>query len=152
MASLFEHIAKEHGVPVGVVSGALGRNRAGIDLAINVPFTLFYCLAATAVARWLWRNYPPVEDRWIPGATIALFLSLAMAVGSTMIGEVWSVFAESFRVGNGHMSHRVQRLWWGRHRAEVFAGAMIAFWLAAAEVARRMRSKIGVAGQNSAAG
>jgi hypothetical protein len=73
---------------------------------------------------------------------MALFLSLAMAAGSTMVGEVWSWLAEGYRVGNGHMSYRVQRLWCVRHRAELFAGAMIAFWLASAEVARRVRSKM----------
>ena len=56
MASLFEQVANEHGVPVGLVSGALGRNRTGIDLAINLPFLLLYCLAALAVAHWLWRS------------------------------------------------------------------------------------------------
>src|SRR5437868_14887154 len=31
MASLFEQVAKEHGVPVGLVAGALAHNRAHID-------------------------------------------------------------------------------------------------------------------------
>jgi len=141
MASLFEQIAKDHGVGVGVVSGALGRNRAGTDFAINAPFLLLYCFAAVAVARWPWRKYPAAEHGWIPGATMALFLSLAMAVGSMMAGEMWSWLAEGFRVGNDHMSYRAQRLWWVRHRVEIFAGAVIAFWLAVGETARRVRSK-----------
>ena len=140
MASLFEQVANEHRVPVGLVSDGLGRNRAGIDLAINLPFLLLYCLGALAVACWLWRKYPPAEHGWVPGVTMALFLSLAMAVGGTMLGEVWSWIAEGYRVGNSHMTYRVERLWWVRHRTWLFAGAVTAFWAATAVAARRLRS------------
>ena len=34
---------------------------------------------------------------------MVLFLSLVFAVGSTMLGEVWSGIAESFRIGYGHI-------------------------------------------------
>ncbi|HXN46825.1 MAG TPA: hypothetical protein VN893_09325 [Bryobacteraceae bacterium] len=140
MGSLFEEIAREHGVPVGRVSGALGQNRADIDVAENMPFALLCCFAAIVLARLLWRRYPPAEHGWIPGAIMALFVSLAFAVGSTMLGELWSPCAESWRIGNGHMSYRADRLWWGGHRPELFAGAVVAFWLAAAATALRMRS------------
>lgn len=140
MGSLFEQIAKEHGVPVGRVSGALGRNRTNIDVAENLPFVLLYWFAAIVLARLIWRRYPPAEHGWIPGAIMALFLSLAFAVGSTMLGELWALCAESWRIGNGHMSYRAQRLWWVEHRPEIFAGAVTVFWLTAAAAARRMRS------------
>src|SRR5580658_3012701 len=75
MERLFEEIGKEHGVPVGQVSGSLGHNRAYIDLAEVLPFTLLYSLAAIACARMIWRRYPP-EDGYAPGITMALFVSL----------------------------------------------------------------------------
>src|SRR4029079_10571354 len=86
MGSLFEQIAREHGVPVGLVSAALGRNRAQVDVAVNLPFVLLYCFAATAVASLIWRKYPPTEYGGISGVTMALFLSLAIAAGGTMLG------------------------------------------------------------------
>jgi hypothetical protein len=141
MQTLFEQIASDHRVPVGLVSDALGRNRAHIDAAENLPFILLYCFGAAAVARMIWRRYPPVEHGWIPGAIMALFLSLALATGGTMLGEVWSWIAESHRIGNSHMSDRVQRLWWVRHQTGLFAGAVAVFWLTAAHAARLMRSK-----------
>jgi hypothetical protein len=122
------------------VAGALGRNRAEIDFGISLPFLLFYCVAAAAAARWLWRKYPPLEYGWIPGAVVALFLSLAMAAACTMLGEIWSWTVEGYRLGNGHMSYRAQRLWWGRHRAGLFAAAIAVFWLAAAARGRRVFS------------
>jgi hypothetical protein len=140
MGSLFEQIAKQHSVPIGLVSDALGRNRAGIDFAVNLPFWLLYCLAAIAAARLIWRKYPPAEHGWMPGVTMALFLSLVIAALGTMLGEMWSWFAEAKRIGNDHMSYRVPRLWCVQHRTELFAGAVAAFWLAAVAAARRVRS------------
>jgi len=141
MQTLFEQIAGEHRVPVELVSDALGRNRAHIDAAENLPFILLYCFGAAAVARMIWRRYPPVEHGWIPGAIMALFLSLAFAAGGTMLGEVWSWIAESHRIGNSHMSDRVQRLWWVRHQTGLFTGAVAVFWLAAAHAACFIRSR-----------
>jgi uncharacterized BrkB/YihY/UPF0761 family membrane protein len=140
MAALFEQIAKEHGVPPAKVSGSLGRNRAPIDLAVNFPFALLYGFVAAAAARMMWRRYPPAEHGWIPGFTMALFLSLVFAAGCTMFGELWSWAAETYRIGNDHMSYRAQRLPWARHRAGLFAGAWIVFWVAATACARKLRT------------
>lgn len=139
MGSLFEQIAKEHGVTGELVSGALGRNRAYLDTAVNLPFALLYCLTSMAVARLIWRKYPIADNGWIPGALMALFLSVAVAAGSTMLGEMWSWLVESYRIGNDHMSYRVQRLWWVRHRTGLFAGAVPIFWLAVAAAVLRLR-------------
>jgi len=136
MALLFEQVAKEHSVTVGAVSASLGRNRVFTDLSVNLPFMTIYCLSCVAVARRLWRKYPPAEDGWVPGVVMVFFLSLVMAIGGMLAGEVWAWIAETYRVGNGHMSYRVERLWWGRHRALVFASSAAALWVAASVIAR----------------
>jgi hypothetical protein len=142
MGTLFEQIAKEHGVSVEHVYSSLGQNRGYIDLAENLPFLLLYCFVAVVATRMIWRRYPPPEDGWITGATMILLLSLAFAVAGTMLGDVWSGIAENFRVGNGHGSYRGQRLPWSRHGTALLASMLILFWLAAIEVTRRMRSNI----------
>jgi hypothetical protein len=139
MGKLFEEIAKEHGAPAEQVSSSLGRNRAYLDLAEILPFVLLYGLGAVTVARMNWRRYSPDEHGWTPGITMALLLSLVFAAGSTMLGEVWIWFAEGYRVGNSHMSYRGNRLFWARHRIELFVAALMIFWLAAADAARRLR-------------
>lgn len=139
MAKLFEEIATEHGVPVEQVSSSLGRNRAYIDVAEILPFALLYGLAAVTIAGMNWRRYSPDEHGWTPGSTMALFVSLALAAVSTMLGEAWIWFAECFRVGNEHMSYRGNRLFWARHRFELFVAALMIFWLAAINAARRVR-------------
>jgi hypothetical protein len=138
METLFEEIGKEHGVPVEQVSSLLGRNRMYIDTAEVLPFAVLYGLAAMMVARMIWGRYPP-EDGWAPGITMALFVSLALAAGGTMLGEQWNWFVEGHRIGNNHMSYRADRLFWAKHRFELFAAAWMIFWLAAINAARRMR-------------
>jgi len=140
MGRLFGEIANQHNVPIERVYGSLGQNRAYIDLAINLPFGLIYGLVAVAVARAIWRRYPPTESGWLPGATMILFLSLALPVGFIMLGDIWARIAETYRVGNGHMSYRADRLLWVRHQSALFLTAFITFW-AAAEVTRRMLGK-----------
>jgi hypothetical protein len=139
MERLFEEIGKEHGVPVGQVSDSLGRNRAYIDLAELLPFALFYGLAAIVGARIIWRRYPPAEDGWVPGIVMALFVSLAFASTSVLLGEVWNWFVEGHRIGNSHMSYRADRLFWHNHRLELFVAALLVSWLAVTLAARRVR-------------
>jgi len=140
MERLFEEIGKEHGVAVGQVSDSLGRNRAYIDLAELLPFALFYGLAAIVGARIIWRRYPPAEDGWAPGIAMALFVSLASAATSALLGEVWNWIVEGHRIGNSHMSYRAaDRLFWHNHRFELFVAALLIFWLAAILAARRVR-------------
>ena len=139
MGRLFDEIGKEHGVPVEQVSGSLGQNRAYIDLAEILPFALLYGLAAMVAARRILLRYAPDEGGWAPAITMALFASLALAAGSTMLGELWNWFVEGHRIGNNHMSYRADRLFWAKHRFELFAAALMIFWLAAIHAARRVR-------------
>ena len=139
MQRLFEEIGKEHGVPAGMVSGSLGRNRPYIDIAEVLPFLLLYAFIAIVAARMIWRHYPPTEDGWAAGITMALFVSLALAAGGVLLGEVWNWFVEGYRLGNQHMSYRADRLFWARHRLEIFAAAFMIFWLAVMYSARRVR-------------
>ena len=140
-ATLFKEIANQHSVPIERVYDSLGQNRGYIDLAINLPFALIYCLVAVAVARAIWRRYPPAENGWLPGATMILFISLAFPIAFIMVGDVWARIGETYRVGNGHMSYRADRLIWVRHQTTLFLAALVTFLLTAAETARRMLVK-----------
>ncbi len=136
---LFAEVGKEHGVPVQQVSDSLGRNRAYIDVAELLPFALLYGLVAIVAARKIWRRYPPAEDGWTPGIVMALFVSLALAATSALLGEVWNWIMEGHRIGNSHMSYRASRLFWHGHRLELFVAALLIFWLAAMLAPRRAR-------------
>ena len=141
MQRLFAEIAKEHGVPVEQVSASLGRNREYINAAEVLPIALLCSLAASWGASVIWRRYPPAEAGWAPGITMALFVSLAFAMGSTMFGEQWNWFVEAHRIGNNHMSYRADHLFWAQHRFALLIAALLIFWLAATYAARRARLK-----------
>lgn len=70
---------------------------------------------------------------------MAVFVSLAVAVAGSMLGEQWNWFIEGHRIGNNHMSYRAERLFWAKHRFELFAAAWLIFWLAIIDTARRTR-------------
>lgn len=139
MERLFAEIAREHGVSANLVAGSLGQNRGYIDLAELLPFALLYGFGAMLVARMIWRRYPPAEGGWAPGTAMGVFVSLAIAVGCTMLGEQWNWFMEQHRVGNEDMSYRVDRLFWVQHRFVLFAAAFVIFWLVAINAAHPRR-------------
>ena len=62
---------------------------------------------------------------------MSLFCSLAFGVGGLLLGEQWSITAESIRVGTGHLSYRVDRLPWVQHRIGFFVLCVAVFWSAA---------------------
>jgi hypothetical protein len=130
MGALFDEIATTHGVSRATVSNALGRDREWIDLGMILPFALLYCFGAAVAARIVWRRYPAAEEGWIPGAVMIVFVSLALAAVGVMVGELWCWNVETLRVGNEHMSYRVHRLWWTRHQGALFAGGVVACWVA----------------------
>ena len=141
MASLFDEVAKQHDVPVAQISSTLGRNRFFIDLAENLPFVLFYTFVAAAAARLVWRRYPPADHGWVPGAIMAVFLSLAIAASGMMLGELWSGLVETWRVGNGHTSYRGARLPWAEHRVAFFAAGLAVMALAVVAAARHVAGR-----------
>ena len=55
--------------------------------------------------------------------------SAVVSTAGVLVGEEWSQVAETFRVGNGHLSYRVNRIPWNQHRLGLFIGGVILFWL-----------------------
>ena len=131
MTLLFAQIANQHGVAPEEVRASLGRYRTRLDLAVNLPFALLYLAGAWIVCGAMWRRYAASEVGWGPYLIMVLFCSLVSGVGGTMAGEIWSLIAETCRLGNGHLSYRVQRLPWALHRTMFFWAAVILFWVAA---------------------
>lgn len=141
MTLLFAQIAREHGVAPEQVKASIGRNRTHIDLAVNLPFALLYFCGVWLACGAIWRGYTPSEDGWGPSLIMALFCSLIFGLGCTMAGEVWSLIAETYRLGNSHMSYRAQRLPWAQHRVAFFTAAVIVFWAAASSQLWRVKHR-----------
>lgn len=142
MEALFKNVAEEHGVGVEQVSNSLGRNRVYIDLGEILSFATLYFFVVIVAARMSWRRYSPEEHGWTTGIVMVLVLSLVFAATGMLLGDVWCDAAETYRIGNTHMSYRFERLLWARYRREFFAGLLLAFGLAATVTARKMRSQL----------
>lgn len=129
--SLLKQMSTSHNVPPKEVIRFFGRRSLAIDFAIIGPFLLLYCFSAALLARWLCRRYPP-EEGVSTALAMAFFCSLVLAFGALLLGEEWSIAAESLRVGTGHLSYRVGRLPWAHHRIGFFVLCFALFWTAAA--------------------
>ncbi|MGP0074655.1 MAG: hypothetical protein ACLPWF_22315 [Bryobacteraceae bacterium] len=130
LSSLVVEIAKTHNISPYEVVKYFGRRSLAVDAAVVLPYlALFVFFAAVLVGRLL-RRYPP-GDAWTVLLVIAILSSLVLAAAGVMVGEQWSGLAENIRVGNGHISYRLDRLPWVRHRLQFFVVCLALFWIAA---------------------
>ena len=68
------------------------------------------------------------KDGWTVALALILLSSLVFGVVGVLIGEQWSTLAENIRIGTGHLSYRLDRLPWARHRFGFFALCVALFW------------------------
>ena len=128
MAELFEVIGKNHSVTMEQVRESLLHRRTSLDLAVILSFAVFYGFAANGIARRVLRRFPPDEECMM-AVLATVITSAVVSTAGVLVGEEWSQVAETFRVGNGHLSYRVNRIPWNQHRLGLFIGGVILFWL-----------------------
>jgi len=127
MADMFDAIAKDHRVTPADVGAGLDRRRMDIDATSLLVFFILYGLAAIIVAQWMFRAFP--LDRAL--ASIAtLGVSAPFAAAGWAAGGLWSSALDMIRIGNDHLSYRVDRTPWNRHSLAAFASCLVVFWLA----------------------
>jgi hypothetical protein len=140
MSSLFAAIAIDHNVAPSEVGKALEQRDLQVDTEIVGAFALLYVLGVSVIVRRLYRSYSSAE-----GLTATLLIlsvvSVLTGAAGVMLGEQWSWYWESHRIGNPHMTYRIMRLPWPHHRAEFFLIGVAIFWLLAA-FHRKRRSEI----------
>lgn len=131
LATLFSLIAKNHGVSLEQVRGAVRQRRMSFDLAVLFSFAVFYFLVAYHFAKQVCRRFPLREGR-----LTALFCTIGASILVSLIGflalETLSFITESLYLGNKHLSDRANRIPWAYIRLPLFVGGMFLFWLAAA--------------------
>lgn len=130
MTALFEVIGKNHGVTEQQVRQSLVHRRTSLDLSVILSFAMLYGFAASGVARRVCCRFP-LNEGWIMPVLATVVTSAVVSIAGVLLGEIWSAVAEMFRVGNGHMSYRVDRIPWNQHRLGLFLGGTVLFWLIA---------------------
>jgi hypothetical protein len=128
---LFTEMAKSHGIPTKEAIKFFGHRSMATDVAVNLCYLLLYGFLAALVAGRLRSRYP-IEDGWTPAIVMVTLCSLAFGVAGEMLGQLWSGVVEGIRVGNGHLSYRVDRVPWGRHARAGFILCVIMFLSATA--------------------
>ena len=128
MTALFKVIGSSHGVTEEQVRRSLGRRRTSIDLAVIVSFVLLFGFGASLVTRRVVRRYP-ADDGWTGPVVMTALTAIAGSIFGVLAGELWSLMLEDLRVGNGHLSYRVERIPWTQHRFGLFLGGAVLFEL-----------------------
>jgi len=130
MEILFAVVAKGHGVAVERVRQASLERPVGFDVAVILAFTLLYGWVASMIAKMV-RRRVELEDGVLIVLGVTLIASLLLSAVGAMAGDVWSITAETHRLGNGHLSYRTNQLPWIRHRLWFFLGGLAIYWLIA---------------------
>lgn len=124
-------IVAEHRITPSQYNGMFGARPPGFDLAVGIAYALLYAWAASVLSAWVWRKHPPTDGA-LGGTVMIVYVSLATAALGDLLGEQWAGLWENFRLGNGHISYRLDRVPWGHHRGALFVGGLVLFWLVAA--------------------
>ena len=128
-AKLFDAVAQIHGVSLAAIAQAR-EELDGIrwDTPIHVPLLAFYIAVTTFLTGRVQHRFP--RDEKVAAVVATLFASVGVGIAIIVLGHLWGGVVEMMRVGNMHMSYRVERLGWREYSEEVFGFAVVAFWCA----------------------
>jgi hypothetical protein len=128
METLFNGLAKNHGVDVAVVRQYSRERDVVADAAVILGLGVVYLFAAYFLAGRIGRRFPLGE----PGFWV---MTLAMAVGISLVGvavgSLWSIVIEGVRLNSAHLSYRMNRLPLRQYWAVLFVGGFVVFALVA---------------------
>jgi hypothetical protein len=129
MTSLFGAVAAEHHVTVEQVRESVNQYRSrSLDTAVIVTFGLLYAWFANALARRIWRRFPPGRDRAM-GVLATAVIGPVLSVLGAALAQLWSFWIETLRVGYGHLVYRVDRIPWGHHIPMILTAGVAIFWI-----------------------
>jgi len=141
MASLFDAVARTHGLDIGLVRGYTAVRNELYDAIVLLSFTVLYAFIAHTLAGRLARRFRADERNVV--ALAAIGLSFSSALVAMMVFPIWTETAESFRLGSWHLSYRAERLPWRHHTVLLFTGCVGLFLLISLV---RFRRSLGRAG------
>jgi len=130
MATLFQLVARDHGVSVDQVRQSLADRPKLFDWAVIVSYALLYGLAVYLLIEKLREEYWSKEER-VRGVILTFYASVITSLVGTALGGLWSATMENIRLGNGHLSYRLARIPWQHNQAVILVFAMAVFWMIA---------------------
>ena len=136
MQTLFQGIAKQHGVDVAVVRQYSADRDLVADAAVIFSFGVLYvCVAYIFIGR-IRRRFPFDDSSfWIMTLTMAAGVSLV----AVMVGNLGSIVIETFLLNTAHLSYRMNRIPFRQHWAMLFVAGLVVFGLVALMRSRHQR-------------
>ena len=126
--TLFQGVANHHGLDIALVRQYSQDRDVFADAPVLVSFGIVYIFAVYLLMGRIIRRFPPGE----PGFSI---MTSAMAVGvslvGVLVGGLWSIVIEEFRLNSGHLSYRMNRIPFRSHWVMLFICCFLVFGLVA---------------------
>ena len=128
MQTLFQGIAKDHGIDVAVVYQSGVERDPFVDAAVIFSFGILYVFVAYIVTERIRRRfYGEDSSYWIMTLTMAIGVSLV----AVMVGILGSIVIETLRLNSVHLSYRMNRIPFRQHWAMLFTCGLVIFGLVA---------------------
>jgi len=128
MQTLFQGIAKDHGIDVAVVYQSGVERDPFVDAAVIFSFGILYVFVAYIVTGRIHRRfYGEDSSYWIMTFTMAIGVSLV----AVMVGILGSIVIETLRLNSVHLSYRMNRIPFRQHWAMLFVCGLVIFGLVA---------------------
>ena len=124
METLFQGVARQHGVDVTTVRQYSRQRDVVVDAAVILSIGVVYAVVAYIFAGRIRRQFPPDEPGfWIMTVTLAVGISLV----GVLAGGLWSIAVENIRLNSAHLSYRMNRIPFRAHWAVVWACGLVVF-------------------------
>jgi hypothetical protein len=138
MTALFGIVGRNHGVPEHQVREAASQRSLLFDTMVLLVFATIYGLVASVLAK---RAVQRFATSPVTVAAAILVGSVALGLVGFFVGDVWSGLAETVRVGNSHISYRLNRVPWRRYPEIMFGACVVLSWFVGAFRYRSERSR-----------
>ena len=136
-AQLYATVATQHSVTPQAVAAAVADRREWLDAIMMTGLAIGFIGVARLASAFMLRG--ALADSRALAVGMILVAALVAGVVAVMAGGMFIGLIESVRVGNGHMSYRVDRLPLRHRPIEAFAVSAAVFAVVAAAQYRRAR-------------
>ena len=128
METLFNGLAKQHGVDVAIVRQYSRQRDFVMDSAVFLGFGLIYAMVAYVFAGRVRRRFSPDEPGfWIMTVTLSIGISLIGVV----VGIFCAIIIDTLLLNSMHLSYRMDRIPWRQHWAVIFVCGFVIYALVA---------------------
>ena len=129
MDSLFKGLADNHRVDVDLVRQYSRERDMVVDSAAILSFGLLYLAFVFYLIGKLQRRFS--EDESVNFWAVTIVLSVGGGLVGLLVGNLWSIVIETYRLNSAHLSYRMNRLPFRQYWFVCLLVGILSFWLIA---------------------